>query len=105
MSRRRKPESELRHWSTYTSVSAWFADYHGRVPWQMAAALGRRMDENPGLTFPEAYAAMRRSGAIIELEADEEPRCVICGAPVEPAEDGIAGSCAAGGTPDDGAPR
>jgi hypothetical protein len=102
---RRRDRRTLRHWSTYRSVGEWFTDYHGRIPWQMAAALERRMDENPGMTFPEAYAAMRRSGAIIELVPDDEPRCVICGAPVEPAEDGIAGGCAAGGTPDDGGPR
>ena len=108
MSRRRdwrKPESELRHWSTYTSVAEWFADYRGYVPIQMAMALDRRMRENPSLTFPETYAAMRRRGSIIELVPDDEPRCDVCGVPVEPAEDGTTGGGAAGGTPNDGGPR
>ena len=30
----RKPRTELRHWSTYTSVGAWYADYRGYVPIQ-----------------------------------------------------------------------
>jgi hypothetical protein len=80
----RKPESELRHWSTYASVGEWYDDYHGYVPIQMAAGLSQLMRKHPELTFPEAYASLLRAGAIIELQPDDQPRCKDCGAPLDP---------------------
>ena len=68
----RKPESELRHWSTYASVTDWFDDYHGYVPIEMAAGLSRLMREHPELTFPQAYAWLVHTGAIIELHPQGE---------------------------------
>lgn len=69
----RKPASELRHWSTYTSVGEWFADYHGYVPIQMAAGLSRVMHDNPDMTFAEAYARLLCAGAIIHVDpADDD---------------------------------
>jgi hypothetical protein len=74
-----KPRSELRHWSTYASVSEWFQDYHGYVPIQMAAGLDRQM-RGTGTSFPDAYRALLGIGAIIHIDPvdDLEPP------PVEP---------------------
>jgi hypothetical protein len=70
----RKPQTELRHWSTYTSVTEWFDDYRGYVPIQMAAALGRLTRGN-GMTFPDAYRLLLKGGAIIHIDPadDVEP--------------------------------
>jgi hypothetical protein len=69
-----KPQTELRHWSTYTSVGEWFDDYHGYVPIQMAAALGRLTRDN-GMSFPDAYRLLLGRGAIIHIDPadDAEP--------------------------------
>lgn len=83
----RKPESELRHWSTYASVGEWYDDYHGYVPLVMAVGLTQLMQKHPELTFPVAYASLRRAGNIIELHADDQPRCEVCGAPIDPGTD------------------
>ena len=49
----RKPESELRLWSTYASVGEWYDVYHGYVPSMMAVGLSQLMRKHPELTFPE----------------------------------------------------
>jgi hypothetical protein len=68
----RKRKDDLRHWSTYRTASEWFADHHGFVPIQMAAALGRTIGER-GLSFPNAYRHLLGMGAIIHLDpADDE---------------------------------
>ena len=68
----RKPKSELRHWSTYTSVGDWYTDHRGYVPIQMAAGISRTMKER-GLTFREAYALLLRRGTIIHVDpADDD---------------------------------
>jgi hypothetical protein len=67
----RKPEWELRHWSRYRSVSEWFADYRGYVPARMAAGLSQLLGDNPGMTFPEAYALMLRAGATRVSQPDD----------------------------------
>jgi len=72
----RKPRSELRHWSTYASVGAWFADYHGYVPIPMAVGLDRLMRER-GLSFPDAYRLLLGQRRIIHIDPaddlDREP--------------------------------
>ena len=70
----RKPRAELRHWSTYTSVSEWYADHRGYVPIQAAAALGR-LTRDGTLSFRDAYRLLLRRGAIIHLDPadDVEP--------------------------------
>jgi hypothetical protein len=70
----RKPRSELRHWSTYASVGAWYADYRGFVPIQQAAALGRLTSEG-GMSFLDAYRLLVRRGSIIHIDPadDVEP--------------------------------
>ena len=70
----RKPRDELRHWSTYTSVGAWYADHRGYVPIQAAAALDR-LTRDGSLSFPDAYRLLLRRGAIIHLDPadDVEP--------------------------------
>lgn len=67
----RKPRSALRHWSTYVSVSEWYADYHGYVPVQIAAALDRVVREH-GRSFAEAYALLLRRGAIIHIDPEDD---------------------------------
>jgi len=69
-----KPRSELRHWSTYASVSEWFQDYHGYVPIQMAAGLDRLIRDT-GMSFPDAYRALLGAGKIIHVDPvdDLEP--------------------------------
>ncbi len=69
----RKPRAELRHWSTYTSVGKWFADYRGYVPIQQAAALARLT--RSGMSFRDAYRLLLRRRAIIHLDPadDVEP--------------------------------
>lgn len=74
----RRPESELRHWSTYESVHEWYEDYHGYVPSMMAAGLSQRMTANPGLTFPQMYAAMLGRRAVIRVHEGDEPPCHVC---------------------------
>jgi hypothetical protein len=71
----RKPQSELRHWSTYATVGEWFADYRGYVPIQMAHAIDRLIRRS-GMSFPDAYRALLRHGAIIHIDPadDLEPR-------------------------------
>ena len=73
----RKPRSELRHWSTYATVSEWFRDYHGYVPIQMAAGLDRLMRDT-GKSFPEAYRTLVGKGRIIHIDPadDREPPAV-----------------------------
>ena len=70
----RKPRAELRHWSTYTSVGEWYADYRGYVPIQQAAALGR-LTRDGTMSFRDAYRLLLRRGAIIHLDPadDVEP--------------------------------
>lgn len=68
----RKPRAELRHWSTYRSVGAWFDDHRGHVPIQMATGLGRLMQANPEMTFPEAYAHLLHEGAIIHVDPADD---------------------------------
>jgi len=62
----RKPESELRHWSTYDTVGEWFADHHGYVPIQMAAGIDQLM-RRTGCTFVEAYGRLVTAGKIIHV--------------------------------------
>ena len=69
-----KPRSDVRHWSTYASVSEWSQDYHGYVPIQMAAGLDRQM-RGTRMSFPDAYRALLGIGAIIHIDPvdDLEP--------------------------------
>jgi hypothetical protein len=69
----RKPRAGLRHWSTYTSVGAWYADYRGYVPILQAAALSRLT--RGGMSFRDAYRLLLQRGAIIHLDPadDTEP--------------------------------
>ena len=67
----RKPEDQLRHWSTYASVGDWFNDYRGYVPIQMAHALSNLMQDR-GLTFPEVYAQLLGAGKIIHLDPADD---------------------------------
>jgi hypothetical protein len=67
----RKPRAELRHWSTYTSVGAWYADHRGYVPIQAAAALGR-LTRDGSLSFPDAYRLLLKRGAIIHLDPADD---------------------------------
>lgn len=73
---KRKPESALRHWSTYASVGEWFGDYHGYVPIQIPHALSQLQQAHPEMTFPEAYAHLLHRGTIIHVDPadDELPR-------------------------------
>jgi hypothetical protein len=75
---RRTPESELRHWSTYESLTDWYLDFHGYVPQALAWALSRRMEANPGTTFRKAYAAMLGRRASIPVHEGDEPPCRVC---------------------------
>ena len=70
----RKPRAELRHWSTYTSVGAWYADHRGYVPIQQAAALGR-LTRDGTMSFRDAYRLLLRRRAIIHIDPadDVEP--------------------------------
>ena len=68
---RRKPESDLRHWSTYDGVGDWFNDYRGYVPIQMAHALSNLMRDRD-LTFREAYARLVGVGRIIHLDPADD---------------------------------
>jgi len=70
----RKPREQLRHWSTYTSVGAWHADYRGYVPIQQAAALDR-LTRGGEMSFPDAYRLLLRRGAILHIDPvdDVEP--------------------------------
>ena len=54
----------------YTSVSVWFADHHGRVPIQAAAALGQYIRAT-GCTFGEAFTVLTNGGPIILIEPDQ----------------------------------
>ena len=69
--RRRKPRTELRHWSTYTTVGEWWDDYIGYVPIHQAAGLDRLIRVN-GLSFPDAYRQLLRRGAIIHLDPADD---------------------------------
>lgn len=62
--RQRPPES-------YDTVSEWFADYRGFVPLQMAHAFSRLTAA--GMSFPDAYRALRDQGRIIEIDPAETP--------------------------------
>ena len=68
----RRPKSELRHWSTYSSVGVWFTHYRGYVPIQMAVALSRVLRDHPGMTFADAYARLLHAGAIIHLDPADD---------------------------------
>jgi hypothetical protein len=67
----RKPRTELRHWSTYTSVGAWYADYRGYVPIQQAAALDR-LTRDGTLSFRDTYRLLLRRGAIIHIDPADD---------------------------------
>jgi hypothetical protein len=67
----RKPRAELRHWSTYTSVTLWWDDHRGYVPVQMAAAIDRVM-RTEGLSFPDAYRLLLRAGKIIHIDPADD---------------------------------
>lgn len=62
----------LRHFSTYTSVGDWYADYRGKVPIQMAAGLSGVMAAR-SLSFADAYRLLVERGAIIEIVSMPEP--------------------------------
>lgn len=70
----RKPRSELRHWSTYATVTEWFDDYRGYVPTQMAHGIDQLI-RRIGMSFPDAYRQLVGRGAIIHLDPadDGEP--------------------------------
>jgi len=95
-----KPRDELRHWSTYTTVSEWYLDYHGYVPIEAAAGLSRLIRET-GMTFPDAYRALLEARKIIhidptddlELPPEEPPDAV---APTPGAAKMTPGECPAG---------
>lgn len=57
----RKPRSELRHWSTYTSVGKWYTDSRGYVPIEQAAALDR-LTRDGAMSFRDAYRLLLRRG-------------------------------------------
>jgi hypothetical protein len=63
----RTPVPELPDPVSYATVGEWFADYHGYVPIQMARGLTEYMARH-GCTFREAYASLRKAGAIIEVD-------------------------------------
>ena len=63
--RQRLPES-------YDSVSAWFADYRGFVPIQMAHALSKLTAT--GMSFHDAYLKLLNAGRIIEIEPQPRDR-------------------------------
>jgi len=67
----RKPRAELRHWSTYTSVGAWYADHRGYVPIQAAAALGR-LTRDGTMSFRDANRLLLRRRAIIHLDPADD---------------------------------
>lgn len=57
--RQRLPES-------YDSVSAWYADYRGFVPIQMAHGLSQLT--RSGMSFHDAYLKLLGEGRIVEIE-------------------------------------
>ncbi len=67
----RKPQAELRHWSTYTSVGEWYTDHRGYVPIQMAAGISRTMKER-GMTFREAYTYLLHRRVIIHVDPADD---------------------------------
>ena len=69
----RKPESELRHWSTYRTASEYYADYQGYVPLPMMVGISQVMRER-GVGFVEAYRLLLEGGAIIHVDEADDPR-------------------------------
>ena len=68
---KRKPKDQLRHWSTYDSIGAYFADYRGYVPLAMMHGISQTM-RNRGLSFVEAYRLLFEGSAIIHVD-DTDP--------------------------------
>jgi hypothetical protein len=68
----RKPDSELRHWSTYGSVGEWFHHHHDYVPIETAAGLSRVLRDDPGMTFPAAYARLLHARATICIDPADD---------------------------------
>jgi hypothetical protein len=67
----RKPRAELRHWSTYATVGAWYADYIGYVPIQQAASLDRLIRQT-GMSFPDAYRTLVERRKIIHIDPADD---------------------------------
>ena len=67
----RKPRSELRHWTTYSSVDEWFRDYRGYVPIQIPHAISQLVHAH-GCTFVVAYRSLLHAGKIIHLDPADD---------------------------------